>query len=228
VIHWGFDAQDQLSPPVTLGDALAISATYKHALALRCDLSVVAWGQRDCCSGATSVPVGLRNVFSVAAGSSHNLALIHPLPPSPRAAAIAQVVNGFLVGVTVTATGFGYTSPPAVQVTGGGGTGAVLVPVMDNGRVVRVTVENPSRDYTSTPQIIIAAPPLPPPSLSVAVSRVVVRQQVNPGVTYRLESSPDLQAWSPVGDPFVAESELEQREINVTDGALHFRLVEMP
>jgi hypothetical protein len=190
---------------------------------LRFDGSVFSWG-----GGVDHGQVLLRGGLAVAAGFNHGMILAHPLPPPPRAAATAQVVNGFLVGVTVTATGFGYTLPPAVQVTGGGGTGAVLVPVMDNGRLVRVTVENPGRDYTSTPQIIIAAPPLPAPSLSVAVSRVVVRQQVTPGVSYRLESSPDLQAWSPVGDPFVAESEQEQREITVTDGALHFRLVEMP
>ena len=38
------------------------------------------------------------------------------------ATAIPTVVNGFVVSVTVTDGGSGYTTPPAVTISGGGGS----------------------------------------------------------------------------------------------------------
>jgi alpha-tubulin suppressor-like RCC1 family protein len=57
--------------PVT--DAIAVSAGREHALILRADGSVLAWGLSF--SGETNVPASLENVVQVAAGMRFSLAL---------------------------------------------------------------------------------------------------------------------------------------------------------
>ena len=96
-----------------------------------------------------------------------------PPASNPRiATAVAQVVNGFVVGATVTDGGNGYTNAPAVTITGGGGTGATAVASIANGSVNRITITNPGIGYTSTPTLTLAPPPFPP-RRAVASSQVV-------------------------------------------------------
>jgi hypothetical protein len=64
-----------------------------------------------------------------------------PPASNPRiATAVAQVVNGFVVGATVTDGGNGYTNAPAVTITGGGGTGATARATIANGAVTAITL----------------------------------------------------------------------------------------
>jgi hypothetical protein len=56
-----------------LSNVIAIAAGNAHALALKSDRTVVAWGQNS--FGQTNVPAGLSNVVAIAAGYAHNLAL---------------------------------------------------------------------------------------------------------------------------------------------------------
>lgn len=87
------------------------------------------------------------------------------LPPTsnPRiATAIAQVVNGFVVGATVTDGGGGYTNTPSVTLSGGGGNGATAKATVVNGVVTAITVLTTGSGYTSAPTITIASPPFPP------------------------------------------------------------------
>ncbi len=96
-----------------------------------------------------------------------------PPTSNPRiATAVAQVVNGFVVGATVTDGGSGYTNAPAVTITGGSGTGARGVASIANGTVNRITITNPGIGYTSTPTLTLAPPPFPP-RRAVASSQVV-------------------------------------------------------
>jgi hypothetical protein len=82
---------------------------------------------------------------------------------NPRtASATAQVVNGFVVGATITDGGYGYVSNPVVAIIGGGGTGAKATATQFNGVVTSITITNPGSGYTSTPTITIAPPPFPP------------------------------------------------------------------
>jgi hypothetical protein len=86
-----------------------------------------------------------------------------PRQINPRiATATAQVVNGFVVGATITDAGYGYESNPVVTITGGGGTGAKATATQFNGVVTSITITNPGSGYTSTPTITIAPPPFPP------------------------------------------------------------------
>ena len=82
---------------------------------------------------------------------------------NPRTAtATAQVVNGFVVGATITDAGYGYVSNPVVTIIGGGGTGAKATATQFNGVVTSITITNPGIGYTSVPIITIAPPPFPP------------------------------------------------------------------
>ena len=86
-----------------------------------------------------------------------------PQPLNPRiATATAQVVNGFVVGATITDAGYGYVENPTVSITGGGGTGAKATATQFNGVVTSITINNSGSGYTGTPTITIAPPPFPP------------------------------------------------------------------
>jgi hypothetical protein len=65
-------------------------------------------------------------------------------------AAYNQKVNG----ITITNPGSGYTSPPTVAFSGGGGTGAAaLAYIGSSGTLVGVIITNAGSGYTSTPTI---------------------------------------------------------------------------
>jgi hypothetical protein len=61
------------APPDGLKNVVAISAGLRHALALKSDGTVVAWGVDEL--GETEVPPDLNGVVEIAAGDAHSLAL---------------------------------------------------------------------------------------------------------------------------------------------------------
>lgn len=86
VAVWGTGPATNL--PVSLSNAVAVAAGQAHALALKADGTVVAWGASNvqkwvvppgiyvnAAYGQLDVPFGLTGVVAVAAGSFHNLAL---------------------------------------------------------------------------------------------------------------------------------------------------------
>ena len=82
------------------------------------------------------------------------------------ATATPTVVSGFVVTITVTDGGSGYTNAPLVTISGGGGSGAVAIATVLNGAVDKVIVKNAGGDYTGNPIVSIAAPPSPKPPFS--------------------------------------------------------------
>ncbi len=74
------------------------------------------------------------------------------------ATAVANVQGGLVVSFTVTSGGSGYTKPPEVNLTGGGGTGASATALVEDGKVVRILVRRPGRGYTSAPAVTIDPP----------------------------------------------------------------------
>lgn len=75
-----------------------------------------------------------------------------------NATAVATVVNGFVVGATITDSGCGYTSTPVVLIQGGGGTGATATAVVTNGSVTQIVITDAGIGYTSSPSITIYSP----------------------------------------------------------------------
>ncbi len=75
------------------------------------------------------------------------------------ATATAAVNAGAITSVTITEQGAGYTSVPAIAVTGGGGgTGAILTAVVVDGKIVAITITNGGSGYVSVPTLAVAAP----------------------------------------------------------------------
>jgi Concanavalin A-like lectin/glucanases superfamily len=85
------------------------------------------------------------------------------VPQPDQATATATVVNGFVVGATITDGGYGYVAAPSVQLLGGGGTGATATASISNSIVTAITITNPGKGYTNAPIIAIDMPPSPPP-----------------------------------------------------------------
>lgn len=79
------------------------------------------------------------------------------LPPIP-ATGKATLVNGFVVGVSVTEAGRGYTVRPGVRLVGGGGNGARAVVDLFGDRVSGVRITNPGSGYRTEPQVLIDPP----------------------------------------------------------------------
>jgi hypothetical protein len=144
-----------------------------------------------------------------------------------RAQALAQVVNGFVIGAVLTDSGCGYTNPPIVLVQGGGGSGALARAVISNGVVTAIQIVRAGLGYTGTPRIVIASPSSVP-SVGIAISRIKVTQNVVLGWKYVLESSPNGLDWSATGLPFVAEEESIVTEFSVENVGRLFRLRVVP
>ena len=57
--------------------------------------------------------------------------------------------------IELNAQGSGYIAPPAVLITGGGGTGAVAEAVINNGAVTSIRMLSPGTGYTSAPTVTL-------------------------------------------------------------------------
>jgi hypothetical protein len=63
--------------------------------------------------------------------------------------------GGAVTAVIVMYPGFGYTSPPKVAITGGGGSGAKATARITTGRVSSVVVTTGGAGYTSAPVVTL-------------------------------------------------------------------------
>ncbi|AZL69203.1 phage tail protein [Pseudomonas oryziphila] len=72
---------------------------------------------------------------------------------SDGTAAPTVAASGSLDQIAVTNGGSGYTSAPTVNLTGGGGSGATAVAVLDGDEVVAINVTSAGAGYTSAPTV---------------------------------------------------------------------------
>ncbi len=187
-------------------------------------------------TGATAVATVLDGTVTgvkvTSAGIGYSNApvvLIEPPRPVPPSGATGSVVvnGGFVTAVTLKEFGSGYTLAPAVQIVGGGGSGATAIALMANGVVVGVVITGAGSGYTSAPMVIIDPPFLvavPPFSVALEVKIVTVTLSVASGRIYLLESSPDLNVWTAIGDPFLASSPRVKKDFEVGGHPNYFRL----
>jgi hypothetical protein len=80
--------------------------------------------------------------------------------PGVGATATANTISGFVIGVTITNGGSGYTSAPAVTITGAG-SGAEATASITNGVVTGITIINAGSGYTGGATITVAPPVIP-------------------------------------------------------------------
>jgi hypothetical protein len=78
----------------------------------------------------------------------------------PQTASLTAGITGGTIGsVTINVPGLGYSSVPLITVTGGGGgLGAVLLPVISGSRITTITILSPGSGYTSSPTLTIGIP----------------------------------------------------------------------
>ncbi|MBL9145907.1 MAG: DUF1800 family protein [Verrucomicrobiaceae bacterium] len=85
-----------------------------------------------------------------------------PLTPNAIptvATATSTVASGALTALTMTNQGAGYTVPPIVSFSGGGGSGAAASPVLSaDGRITGLTITAAGSAYTSAPTVTITPP----------------------------------------------------------------------
>ncbi len=86
-------------------------------------------------------------------------ALVTSSNQSRTATASATITGSFVTSINVTDGGNGYVSPPAVTLSGGGGSGATATANVSGGRVTSITVNNAGSGYTAPPAVSVAPPP---------------------------------------------------------------------
>jgi hypothetical protein len=107
--------------------------------------------------GNTSDSGPVHRKGSVASGTS----VLEYIGTTPTAEAVIVdgeiteiVIYGMLKNIQILSGGSGYTSPPTVNISGGGGSGAAAIAILnENGTVVRVEITDPGYDYIDMPNV---------------------------------------------------------------------------
>ena len=86
-------------------------------------------------------------------------ALVTGTNTAAQATATAVLSGQFVVGYNITFGGSGYVSPPAVTLSGGGGSGATAHAIISDGAVVEIVADTAGSGYTSPPTVTIDPPP---------------------------------------------------------------------
>ncbi len=90
---------------------------------------------------------------------SFKFALVTSTNTSSQATATAHLTGTFVTSCTVVLAGNGYSTPPTVSFSGGGGSGATATATVSGGTVTAITVNSAGSGYTSAPTVTLSAPP---------------------------------------------------------------------
>ena len=110
-----------------------------------------------------------------------------PGSPSGWATATAAVASGAVSSLTVGYGGYNYASPPTVQITGGGGTGASATAVLTSGVVTGFTSLVGGSGYTTAPAVTLTAPSTGQSDVGTCTdtnSTTIVLRSQNPAVQW--------------------------------------------
>jgi hypothetical protein len=166
-------------------------------------------------------------VAGVVDSGDYRLAL-NPVPA--QAFATAQVVNGFVVGATVTSGGSGYVTSPAVTIFGGGGANATAISHISGGVVISITIIDAGNGYTNTPTVRIAPPPAAAVSPTVQPVMRVDSANLVPYGNYQIQFKSDLGEasgnWH--GGLFSPTDVTNSQYLFITNGVGFFRLQYVP
>ena len=167
-------------------------------------------------------------VSGVASIGDYRLAL-NPVPA--QAFATAQVVNGFVVGATVTSGGSGYVTSPAITFVAGGGTNATAISHISGGAVTSITITAAGIDYTNAPTVQISQPPAAAasPTTVLPVMRVDATS-LAPYDNYQVQFKPALSvAWGNWNGGLFSPTDVTNSQyLFITNAAGFFRLQYVP
>jgi FtsP/CotA-like multicopper oxidase with cupredoxin domain len=130
------------------GPATATSLTGAALLPALQAAIPVAYGQTQ------AAPVVPEKGYDAAFGTSS------PADPYARIQSMQGTFNtGTVTSLTLTNGGSGYTSPPQVIISGGGGSGATAIATLNSGSgVASITLTNGGTGYTATPTVTLGPP----------------------------------------------------------------------
>lgn len=168
------------------------------------------------------------NIYAYPSGNGvYRLALS---PVAAQAFATPEVVNGFVVGATVSAGGSGYVTAPFVNIVGAGGTNATAVASINDGVVTNITVMDAGYGYTSSVTIEIEPPPATAQSPIILPGIQLNASSLIPYESYQLQLEPTLgsawENWS--GGLFNSSGTVSSQYIYLTNSAGFFRLEHVP
>ena len=183
------------------------------------------WSNLGSAFTATS-PVYTQYVSGAADPNGYRLA---SAPVPSQAYATAQVVNGFVVGATVTSGGSGYGSAPMVSIVDGGGSNATAVATVSSGVITGINITSAGTGYTSVPAIIIAPPPANALVPMVTQAMELSFNDLSPYDNYQMEFVPMIgSAWSNFGSPFIPTSATNIQYVSVSGNGGFFRVRHVP
>ncbi len=130
--------------------------------------------------------------------------------PGSTSTATASTISGFVYAATVTSGGSGYSTAPAITITGNG-TGATATATISNGAVTAITITNAGSGYTTGATITIA-PPSSPFRVTYSAGSITATYATAPAAgqtisaTYRYGASGITGALASTSQPWMAVS----------------------
>jgi hypothetical protein len=187
-----------------------------------------AWYWADQGASFTASSSTRTQMVAGAAGTADYRLVLTPAPS--QAFATAQVVNGFVVGATVTGGGSGYVTAPVVTIIGGGGRNATAMAGMGGGVVAGIIITSAGIGYTNTPTVRIAAPP----AASLSPEQIPVLRldaaSLAPYENYQVQFKPAVgAAWvNRTGGLFSPSGVTNSQYLYTSNSVGFFRLQYMP
>lgn len=204
--------------PTDLAGIAAIAAGSQHSLALGTNGTVQAWGDNS--AGQSSVPAGLPLVRAIAAGGRHSLALTVEGVVIGWGDSVAATVPGNLGRARAIAAGDRHSlallEDGSVVAWDDNSEGQLDVPA----GVGRVNAIAAGGDHS-------LALHEPPAAVSITAA-VKLDFRWTAGRSYQLESSTDLQQWTAVGAPEVADGATTTQVLATGPASAFYRLRELP
>ena len=166
--------------------------------------------------------------FSGAPSNGEYRLALAPVPA--QAFATPQVVNGFVVGATITSGGSGYVTTPAVNITGVTGNNATAVAGIGGGAVTNITITNPGIGYTNNVTVQIDPPPAVALAPTISPGVGLNSSSLAPYVNYQVQFKSNLTGiwgnWS--NGLFTPIATTNAQYIFITNGSGFFRLQYVP
>lgn len=213
-------AAPAVEPWVTLrmAPAVRVEGRTGQGLAIERQLaSVTTWGLW------TNVTAGTNGMEVVDLSQGSSQAKYRSISQNMPATATAKLTAGFVTGITVTASGEGYSQPPRVTLSGGGGSGATAQAILDGDKVGTVIVLTAGNGYSSAPSVKIDAPPSDRQLTSRMVPVLTLRAPLARGS--RIEVGGTIQGpWTTVTKSWSSESGLEMVDLSPDERARFYRL----
>ena len=145
--------------------------------------------------------------------------------PGQQATATAQLVNGFVVGITVSNGGEGYTEAPVVTINGNG-TAATATAVVENGVLTAINADTTGSGYTTA--TVSIAPPPAPYVVYYSAGTVTVTYESAPIARTEIVASYEANDSSIVGALSAADSHWLELSVNGSAQSPRERVLSVP